>query len=83
MGSTPCTPTTGDRETVISDLGNSILGSDWNDRVSAVSDYNHCDVQLWWDINFRGSNTGFINNGSGMRFVGAVWNDEARSVVVS
>lgn len=76
-GSGPCTATTSD-----ADFSLSVMPAGWNDVVSAVRDYNGCDVKLYRDINFGGGSTVWVNYGGG-KTVPSGWNDVPSSFRVS
>jgi len=77
-GTRSCTSTTSDTDYAVG-----TMPAGWNDIISRVRDFNSCDVKLYTDGNFRGSTTGYVNYGSGGRYVGDFFNDKTSSFKVS
>lgn len=51
-----------------------------NDEISSFTDYNYCDTKFYWDANFGGEATAWLNGGSSPTNVGSHWNDEISSI---
>lgn len=77
-GSAACTSSTSDVDISISAL----TKSNWNDQISAVQDFNQCDVNLFANSNFGGASTGYKNYAVRL-YVGDSWNDRASSFRIS
>ena len=85
-GGSACSATTSD-----TDFKMSVLPPGWNDRISAVADFNGCDVKLYWDRGFQGRTTpspGYTNYGEGGRNLSAngcvtCWDNKTSSFKVS
>ena len=79
-GTAACTTATTNR-----DYTATVMPSSWNDAVSMVRDYNHCDVMLFKNDGALTSDThtGWIDGGSAGKSVGPTWNDQASSFVLS
>lgn len=80
FGSSPCTATTSDTETVMSNMVN----QGWNDIASAANSYNSCSLNIYRDINFGGDSTGYRwYSSSSPVYLGDIWNDQASSFKLS
>jgi hypothetical protein len=55
----------------------------WNDRVSSVKTYNHCDVKFYKDINFGGGSSTWIDASANLSAIGTGWNNVASSAKLS
>ncbi len=77
-GGSACTSTTTD-----ADYSMSVVPDGWNDKVSAVKDYNGCDVNIYVDGGFKGAFTGYVNYGSAGKAVPSGFNDKMSSFRVS
>ncbi|HVH93741.1 MAG TPA: hypothetical protein VM688_02360 [Nocardioidaceae bacterium] len=77
-GGSACTSTTAD-----ADYSRGVVPNGWNDVISAVRDYNGCDVKLYMDGPFAGRSTGYVNYGSVGRYVGYDFNDKTSSFRIS
>jgi hypothetical protein len=79
-GGSPCSTSTTD-----TDYSRSVVPPGWNDAISAVRDYNGCDVKLYNGGGFDTyySYTGYVNYGSTGKYVGSVMNDRTSSFKVS
>ena len=55
------------------------LFRNWNDAISSVVTYNHCDVRFFDDINYNGDYSKWIDASTN---VGS-WNDRASSFILS
>jgi hypothetical protein len=57
-GSDNCSASTTD-----TDFKLAALPDGWNDKISSVEDFHGCDVNLFQDVDFRGTSTGYVNYG--------------------
>ncbi|HAN25085.1 MAG: hypothetical protein CMH36_12990 [Microbacterium sp.] len=55
------------------------IGVGWYGRVSSFQGFSSCRVKVWQNTSFTGSSVGFASSSS---YVGAVMNDQTRSVQV-
>ena len=67
------------------DFVQTVMPSSWNDAVSMVKDYNHCDTMLFKNDNALSSDehTGWIDGTDAGKSVGPHWNDQASSFILS
>lgn len=72
-----CTASTSDSEWFLQELGS------WNDRISSIKTYNHCDVKLYQFTSWKGEASGWINNNSDLRSYGGGWSNRASSLKFS
>jgi len=77
-GGSGCSSSTTD-----TDFSNGVMPAGWNDEISSVKDYNGCDVKLYTDGPFAGYTTGYVNYGTGGKYVGGAFNDKTSSFKVS
>jgi hypothetical protein len=77
-GGSACSATTSD-----ADFSLSRMPAGWNDEVSAVQDFNGCDVKLYMHDGFRTGTSSYINFGTSGRDLTFVWNDQLSSFRVS
>jgi hypothetical protein len=77
-GGSACSSSTTD-----TDFSMRVLPSGWNDIISRVSDFNGCDVKLYRDGGLGSALTGYVNYGSGGKYVGGTANDQTSSFTVS
>ncbi len=55
----------------------------WNNRISSVRTYNHCDVKLYDGTNFSGASSTWIDASSNLAGVGTGWSNRASSIKFS